>query len=61
MGGVFRRSGGGGTTFQNAAQIDETNEHAYQGYAIASGRFITTNRQGVLHCIAKDNTRHPYI
>ena len=48
MGGVVRRSGGGGTTIQNAAQIDEEDEHAYQGYAIASGRFRTTDRQGEL-------------
>ena len=48
LGGVVRRSGGGGTAIQNAAQIDEEDEHSYQGYAIVSGRFRTTDTQGEL-------------
>ena len=46
MGGVVRRSGGGQTAIENSAEIDEEDEHSYQGYAIASGRFRAPDMQG---------------
>ena len=52
LGALIRRTSGGQTVFQRTDIGTSSNN--YQGYAVASGRFLTTNRQGTK--LAKNET-----
>ena len=44
IGAVIRRNRDGATNFQGTSG---TESNSYQGYAITTGRFMTTSRQGI--------------
>ena len=56
IGAVIRRNNGGDVRFQGTS--GSTERDSYQGYAITSGRFLATNREGegMVHAPARGDT-----